>query len=128
MQMDTNFDPKEHIEFITNNGKTILSVDYSKCKDKWQMIELLEATVDHYRNSTSKLLTLSDFNNVKGSSEFMDTAKRLNREVLDEKTEKGAVIGVTGLKKVLLQGYNLVATQKLVPFDSKDEAIGYLTQ
>jgi hypothetical protein len=126
--MESSFDPLQHIKFIDHNGKQIFFVDYSHCKDKWEMIKLLEASADFYRRSDTKLLSLSDFHNIKGSSEFMDTAKRLNREVLDEWTEKGAVIGVAGLKKVLLQGYNLIASQKLIPFDTKEEALKYLAE
>ena len=124
--MESPFDPLQYIQFIAHNGKQVFFVDYSQCKDKWEMIKLLEASADFYRRSTTKLLSLSDFHNIKGSSEFMDAAKRLNKEIIDEKTEKGAVLGVTGLKKVLLQGYNMIAKQKLMPFDSKEEALKYL--
>ena len=124
--MAAEFNALKYIQFIPYNGKQVFFVDYSECKDKWEMIKLLEASADFYRRSDTKLLSLSDFHNIKGSSEFMDTAKRLNKEVLDENTEKGAVLGVTGLKKVLLQGYNMVAKQKLMPFDTKEEALKYL--
>jgi hypothetical protein len=126
--MESSFDPLQYIQFIAHNGKEIFFVDYSQCKDKWEMIKLLEASADFYRRSNTKILSLSDFHNIKGSSEFMDAAKKLNKEVLDDWTEKGAVIGVSGLKKVLLQGYNLIASQKLIPFDTKEEALKYLAE
>ena len=126
--MSEPFDPKKFISFISHNGKSILYVDYSQCKDKWEMIQLLEATVPHYRNAIGKVLTLSDYNNVTGSQEFMNVVKQLGKELFDAKTEKGAVLGITGLKKIFLQGYNLIAKQKIMAFDTKEQALKYLTE
>ena len=92
------------------------------------MMELMKASVPYYQRSATKLLTLIDFHHIKGSTEFMDLAKRLGSEVFDQKTEKGALLGIHGIKKVLLQGYNLVAKQKIKPFDSKEEALQYLAE
>ena len=61
--MSEPFDPKKFISFISHNGKSILYVDYSQCKDKWEMIALVEATVPHYKNAPGKILSLSDYNN-----------------------------------------------------------------
>ena len=126
--MSEPFDPKKFISFISHNGKSILYVDYSQCKDKWEMIALVEATVPHYKNAPGKILSLSDYNNVTGSPEYMNVVKQLGKELFDAKTERGAVLGITGLKKVLLQGYNLVSKQKIMAFDTKDQALKYLTE
>ena len=123
---NTTFDTSPFIHQVPFEGKSIFFVDYSQCADKWQMIQLLEDSAAYYRQSPVRLLSLSDFSDVRGSSEFMNVAKRLNKEVIDDKTEKGAVLGVNGLKKVLLQGYNLIAKNKLVPFETKEEAMRYL--
>lgn len=92
------------------------------------MIQIMNASVPYYQASPTKLLTLSDFNNIKGSTEFMDLAKKLAKEVFDIKTEKGALLGIQGIKKILVQGYNLVAKLKMVPFDTKEQALKYLTE
>ncbi|MFY0690097.1 MAG: hypothetical protein JXQ90_23190 [Cyclobacteriaceae bacterium] len=42
---------------------------------------------------------------------------------------KGAILGVTGIKKILLQGYNSFSGSKvLVPFDTIEEAVEYVTK
>tara|TARA_B100001245_G_scaffold217049_1_gene185241 strand:- start:707 stop:1087 length:381 start_codon:yes stop_codon:yes gene_type:complete len=125
--MNDHFNPSSHISWIEHNGKKVLLIDYSQCKDKWEMIELVKASVEFYESEPDKVCTLSDFNNVTGSQEYMAEVKRLGKEVFDSKTEKGAVIGITGLKKVFLSGYNLITKQKIVPFDTKDQALTYLT-
>ena len=125
--MSTTFNPDLYISYIPYKGKQILYVDYSHCNDKWEMIALVEASAPHYSKAPGKILTLSDFNNVTGSPEYMNRVKALGKELFDAKTEKGAVLGITGLKKVLLQGYNLISKQKIVAFDTKEEALEYLT-
>ena len=124
--MSLVFDPHRFIEFLSHKGEEVLYIDFSNCKTKEETITLLEASAEYYRKSPVPLLTLTNADKAKGSKEFMDLAKKLNKEIFDEKTKKGAIIGVQGLKRVLLQGYNLIAKNKLSPFDTKVEALDYL--
>jgi hypothetical protein len=124
--MESNFDANNHVGFITHKGKQVLFSDYSHCNDKWDMIKMLEAAASHFKQSEGNLLVLIDATNAKGSSEYMDALKKYQKEIFDPNTHKGAIIGVTGLKKVLLQGLNLVANKKMTPFNSKEEALDFL--
>ena len=63
-----------------------------------------------------------------GSTEFMQRAKQLGKEIFDSRTSKSAVLGVTGIKKILLNGYNMIVKNKLEPFDTKEEALEYLVK
>ncbi|HCX20423.1 MAG: hypothetical protein CMB80_13675 [Flammeovirgaceae bacterium] len=126
--MSDSFIPERYISWIEHNGKKVLLIDYSHCKDKWQMIEVVKATASFYQSAPGKIFTLSDFNNVTGSQEYMAEVKRLGKELFDAKTERGAVVGITGLKKVFLSGYNLIAKQKIMPFNTKEQALDYLTK
>jgi hypothetical protein len=125
--MPAEFDPHRFINYLVHNQKEVLYIDFSSCETKDETIKLLKTSAEYYQKSPHALLTLTNADKAKGSKEFMDLAKVLNKEVFDEKTEKGAIIGVHGLKRVLLQGYNLIAKQKLIPFESKEEALDYLT-
>ena len=41
----------------------------------------------------------------------------------------GAILGISGVKKVLLKGYNRFAAPHILePFDSMEEAIDYVTK
>ena len=56
----------------------------------------------------------------------MKKASEYGKEVFNERTSKNAAIGVSGIKKILLQAYNLVVKDKLLPFNTKEEALEYL--
>ena len=107
-------------------GKRIVLMDYTPCKSKGEMISTLKESEFYLNAIPGKSLTLSDFTGVHGNPEFMSAAKKASRNTFDHKVEKAAAVGVTGLKKILLNGYNLIAKNKIMPFDSREEAIDYL--
>lgn len=111
--------------FINHKGKRVLFVDYTHCKTANDMIKQLEEIKDLYQKSNFQFLALNDFTGTYGSSEFMNKAKE-HKELFDSKTLKTAVLGITGLKKVLLNGYNMFVQKKQVPFNTKEEALDYL--
>jgi len=113
--------------FIYHNNKKVLFVDYSNCQTTNEMIKLLNEVKELYENSSRPFLALNDFTNTFGSSEFMNAAKQ-HKELFDSKTIKTAVLGITGLKKILLNGYNMFVQKKQAPFDTKEEALAYLTK
>jgi len=119
-------DTSKRISFFPHKNQEILFIDYKGCKTKEQMITVLESAADVMRSSAGELLVLSDFSGTHGSVEFMDKAKKLGREVFKEKNKRSAVIGVTGLKKILLNGYNTFAADAIKPFDTKELALEYL--
>lgn len=57
----------------------------------------------------------------------MKRTKEIN-ENYGHKISKRAVLGITGIKKILLAGYNKVSGKgvKAIPFDTKEEALEYL--
>lgn len=114
------------ISHINHKGKDILFADYSECKNKDEMVSLIHDVAKEAKSTIGKVLFLYDFSGVKGSPEFNAASKQLSKEVFDHKIEKGALLGIDGLKKVFVSGYNLVAKVKFNPFDTKEEAIDYL--
>tara|TARA_Y100001949_G_C15783468_1_gene241691 strand:+ start:57 stop:416 length:360 start_codon:yes stop_codon:yes gene_type:complete len=114
------------VSTINYKNKRIVFIDYTDCKTKEEMIATLREAAELFKASPEKVLSLSDFTDAFGSKEFMDESKRLSVEVLRAKTEKAALLGITGIKKVLLKGFNAFSTNKLVPFDTKEEALEYL--
>jgi hypothetical protein len=101
-------------------------IDYTQCKTTAEMIDLLEQVADEYRKSNDSFLTLNDFTGNFGHDDFLKRAKELGPSVFDHKTKKSAIIGITGVKKILLQAYNKFVTNKQVPFNTKQEALDYL--
>ena len=116
------------ISFLQHKGKKIVYVDYSHCKTEKELLTVLFELRDVYKNSSENFITLSDFTGTFGSRNFMKEANRLGKELFDAQTKKSSVLGITGLRKVLLQAYNAIMKNKLVPFETKKEALDYLVK
>lgn len=116
------------ISYITHKGKKILFINYTKCKSVPETLAVLEEVKNEFYNSSGVWLTLNDFRGGYGSTEYMRKANQYAREIFNTRPAKNAAIGVTGLKKILLQGYNSIVKDKVVPFDTLEEALDYLAK
>jgi len=114
------------LTYTTYKGKKILLIDYTKCKTTQDTINVLEMVKKEYESSTEKIIALNDFTGAASNNEYMELAKKYAKELFDAKTLRNACLGVTGIKKILLSAYNLVVKNKLMPFDTKEEALEYL--
>lgn len=114
------------VKLINHKSKEILLLDYSDCKTLEEMLTVLNDGVDLVRTLPGKGLHLIDITNAYGSRKYMEALKEAGKEVFNEKAGKVAIVGVKGVKKVLLMGYNKIAKIKLVPFETREEAMDYL--
>lgn len=114
------------LKVITHNRKQVLFVDYTQCKSQEDMISLLDRAVAYYKKSPTSLRILSDYTDAYGGIEYMSKLKNYAKE-LGDKTDKAAVIGIDGLKEILLKGYNMVSKKQTIPFRNKIQALNYLT-
>jgi hypothetical protein len=116
------------VSYIQYKGKTILYVDYRNMTGDQtkEAIAILEEEAREMRTWTHRGLILTDFRNAKASQEYMAHAKKLGKEVFAEKIQKSAALGITGVKNILLQAYNAFSKDKIVPFDSEEEAKEWL--
>jgi hypothetical protein len=114
------------ISYIQHKGKKILYIDYTGCKTVEETLKVLEMVKDEYGRTTGNLLTLNNFEGAYGSSQYMNRANEYAKNIFNKRTAKNAAIGVVGIKKVLLQSHNLLVKDKIIPFDSKEEALDYL--
>lgn len=116
------------LSYIYHKGKKILFIDYSNCKRIEDMLSVLDEVKKEFKKTSDNFLTLNNFNNAFGSKEFMAKANKYAKEIFDKRTTKSAVLGITGIKKILLNGYNNFVKNKQVPFDTKEKALDYLAQ
>ena len=114
------------VQIISHKGKTIVLADYSVCKNQEELLAKHLEVEKVIRKQGKEVLTLVDVTGTSLNSEFMAAAKDLARRTLNSHVPKGAILGVTGLKKALLLGFNVVATIKWLPFETKVEAMDYL--
>ena len=90
-------------------------------------MEILHDFYAIIEKSPVKVLTLSDVTNAAVGPDFMDEVKKLSI-IHADKRNKSVILGVTGLKSLLLKGYNRFTKSEAptVPFESKEEALDYL--
>jgi hypothetical protein len=114
------------ISFIEHRGKKILYADYSNCKTPQETIELLEQTRAFYLGSNEMYLCLNNFSDAPSNTEYIELAKKYAKELFDNRNIKEACFGLTPIKKILLGAYNLVVKDKIISFQTKEEALNYL--
>lgn len=113
-------------EWIEHKGKRILYVDYRGLKGA-QLIEMAETEAKTIVAAPTKVLVLDDFEGISVDSEFMNRIKQLGKDA-EPKTARCAILGVTGLKEILLRAYNAFTGGRSQPFRTKAEALDWLAQ
>ena len=115
------------LTYLTHKGKRVLFIDYTQCKNTNEMLKVLDLVRQEYEKSIGPFLALNDFTGTYGSSDFLNAAQK-HKDLFDAKTSKTAVLGIVGIKKILLNGYNAFVKKKQMPFDTKEEALDYLVK
>lgn len=116
------------LEKADYKGKEILFIRFSNTKSTEEMLDALEESASFMKDSEHKVLTLVDANGITVGNKFMKRSQELSKEVFEEKREKGAIIGISGIKVLMLKAYNLFSKDKLVPFSSEEAALEYLVK
>lgn len=116
---------KERWYWIEHKGKRILVNDYSGLSVE-NVIKLIEENILKYGLEKNKdILLLVD---VTGASFNTDVISQMNRiaKIIKPIIKKSAVIGVIGLKAIVLKTVNRVSNLGIEQFNSKDEAKDWL--
>jgi hypothetical protein len=117
------------ISELIHQEKKIIIVDYSALRKKEEMIAgAIEAKEYFLKVPEKDLLVLFDYTDTHLSSDFMKVAKESREELYKVKTFRSAALGITGIKKILVKGYNALRTsgEGIQVFDTKSEALKYL--
>jgi hypothetical protein len=116
------------VSWIEHNGKRVLYGDYRNLKTSDEMLANLELEAKVTREAEGQVLCLDDFRDAAVTGPFMDRAKALGKQVFAAKVARNAVLGITGVRKVLLNAYNAVAANSLRAFDNEGAAKDFLVQ
>ncbi len=112
------------LDVINHRGKEILICDFSSYNNQDDLIGALLSLVEYSRNNPHLSTLLCDFTGAFMGPNFMKIGKQ-NSQLWDK--FNSAVVGVDGVKRILLNGYNRIARKKMKAFDSREEALNYLT-
>ena len=115
---------EERIKWINYKGKEILLDDYTNLQGDY--VEIIEALTNHLINSGKKeILLLIDLNNSYTNkavvNAFTEAGKRVRPVV-----KRTAVLGITGVKKVLLNVVNKLSSIDANPFSTEEDAKEWL--
>jgi hypothetical protein len=114
-------------EWITHKGKKILYIRYSGISPSEQLDLIRAATKILLETGVKDNLTLTDVTNTFVSKEFVELAKEKGGES-KEVTKKAAIIGIEGIRKLLLHVVNTVSGNSRKPFNSIEEAKDWLVE
>lgn len=115
------------VSLITYQGKEIVFADFSTLKDEEKLIADAKEAAKMLRASqepSPKFLV--DFTEASLGMDFMSQIKKDGKQIIKKVPLVTAVIGISGLKKVMLKGYVRFTGSNLKSFDTIDEAKDYL--
>lgn len=124
----TSIPPESSIELIDYNGKKIFFADFSRCETTEDILKLiLEGKEVALKEPDDSILALQDFTDKKASKEIVELVKKVSKET-EPKLHRQAVVGVTSLQRVILNGVNRLLKKEIKAFSTKEEALEYLTK
>lgn len=115
------------VQKIQYKGKEILYINYQGIVGEDKMIETLHEAEDVILSDNKPHLQLSNISDAFATPGYMIAAKKFGKKT-QSLTTKSAIIGITGVKALLLKSYNLVSGDKLKAFNTLEEAKEYLVQ
>ena len=112
------------LTWIEFKGQRILHNDFRGMTED-EMIRQLDEEIAQLRAERGTSRMLVDVTEAGAGQRFMAAAKGKAKEI-DALVDRQAIVGVDGLKGILLRAYNALGGGTLKPFDSETAAKEYL--
>jgi hypothetical protein len=112
-------------EWINYQGKKILFIDYSGLTPPEQLEQIRKAAQMLADTKATDNLSLTNVSNTRVSQEFIELAKEQGK-ISAPFTKKAAIVGITGIRKIILKAVNTVSGNPRVPFDTIEQAKEWL--
>ena len=119
-----HYTPMPTIQRINHKGKEIIYIDY-RGLDEAKMIELAQSLRSFLEGEPGNHLRLVNISDTPAGRKFTSYIRQLGKDTKHIPV-KGAIVGITGAKKVLLSGYNRLLGGAMRPFDDEETAKEYL--
>lgn len=114
-------------KWITYNGTKVLLNDYSGYSGE-AFCQTIPINAAHIISvGDPGLLLLLDISNATVDKEIVACFKQASADVKDY-TKKTAIVGVNGLQNILLSFVNKFSNIGTVPFETREEALDWLTR
>ena len=116
---------EERVKWISYKGKDILYDDYTNLQGD-EFVETIEALTNHLMDSgKQEILLLIDLNNSYTNKAVVNAFTEAGKKVRPV-VKRTAVLGITGVKKVLLNVVNKLSSIDANPFSTEEDAKEWL--
>jgi Cu2+-containing amine oxidase len=118
---------EDKVRFITHAGKKLLHLDFSHCKPDEALDIIARAKKVIAQQPEQSLLTLTDVTDTRFSDAVAQEMKHFtahNRPFV----RAAAVVGVTGLKRIIFEAVIAFSGRKVTTFDSIEKAKQWLAE
>ena len=103
--------------------------DYTGLKVEKDQLALLEEVALEIAKHLNPTLLLVNYDGVNGGIVYMSQLKELGNTVFKKHMKCSAVLGITGLKKILFNGYSrATGASNVAAFNTREEALEWLTK
>jgi hypothetical protein len=113
--------------FLTHRGRKILLVDLVDCtaQEIVERIPAIRKVVDE--QPLASLLVLTDVRGARFNSTTNDAMNRYSK-ANSPYVKRSAVVGATGLRRIVLQGVRLFTGRDIRSFDDRESALAWLVE
>jgi hypothetical protein len=113
------------VKWMDYKGKQILYVDFRKLREE-EVVETVELEAKMLAEATGQVLVLA---NVEGATvSSLGRIKQVGKEGIKPRIAKSALVGVSGLKEILLRAYNSFTGSTARSFATETEALEWLVR
>ena len=117
----------ERIEAIFRDGKEIIRIDFQGLEEDDNVIAFLTEIKNYVLNFNRPTLQLTNITGVYFTPSVMNQVSAITKET-EHLVIKDAIVGVVGVKKILLQVYNTLVRGKAKAFNTEEDAIAWLVK
>jgi hypothetical protein len=114
-----------NIEWIEHKGKKILFVDFKGCRNDDDRMQIFNKYLEEIKKVSSKVLLFFDFTDNFVSESLLKKANE-SSEWTKKNIDKAAILGITGVKKVLLNSFKIFTKIDLTTVNTREEALEHL--
>jgi hypothetical protein len=112
---------------VTHNGKDVLFVNHRGLSGD-DLFNSYKAVILFLLDQKKGYLAVSDFSDSTGSKELNDYIQSEETKTASKYLTKLGVVGMTGVKKMVLRIYSALTGVNTKMFDTVEEALDYVTK
>jgi hypothetical protein len=114
------------VNWITYGGKKLLYVDYNGANNENELLKILYEEVEILKKEFQRQLILVNIGNSYSTEKYRQEVQRLTKEIVKHKTEKSAIVGMVGIKRVIFGAMIKLSDGHVRLFDNLEDAKKWL--